>query len=379
MRRMFSFAGIPAFLAILVAGLFTGSAFGQGRVTAQSQGEGQIVERVNRWTVGVAGGQLSGTFSRFAAELATALDDGEKLRVLPVVTYGATDNVSDLLYLKGIDIAITHADVFEEFKQRRNVSDIDRRINYITQMYVSEMYLYVRPEIKSIEDLEGKKVGLHVKGAGQTTSGPILFERMGVTPEFVFVNNKIGIEKMREGEFSAIVHNGGKPNSLFANLQPEPGFKLLPIPYSEKFSDYYVPSSLGYEDYPNLFKGGESIETLGIPVVLAVYNWPLGTDRHRKVKRFIEYYFDRFDRLRKPPFHPKWKSINLAATVPGWTRYSEAQKIIDRMTAEAKAAQEEQPVAEQAVDELATALGIETKTEQNLFREFMQWRQQQSQ
>jgi len=379
MRRMFSFAGIPAFLAILVAGLFTGSAFGQGRVTAQSQGEGQIVERVNRWTVGVAGGQLSGTFSRFAAELATALDDGEKLRVLPVVTYGATDNVSDLLYLKGIDIAITHADVFEEFKQRRNVSDIDRRINYITQMYVSEMYLYVRPEIKSIEDLEGKKVGLHVKGAGQTTSGPILFERMGVTPEFVFVNNKIGIEKMREGEFSAIVHNGGKPNSLFANLQPEPGFKLLPIPYSEKFSDYYVPSSLGYEDYPNLFKGGESIETLGIPVVLAVYNWPLGTDRHRKVTRFIEYYFDRFDRLRKPPFHPKWKSINLAATVPGWTRYSEAQKIIDRMTAEAKAAQEEQPVAEQAVDELATALGIETKTEQNLFREFMQWRQQQSQ
>lgn len=303
------------------------------------------------------------------------MDDGENLRVLPIVTYGATDNVTDLLYLKGIDVAITHADVFEEFKVRRNVSNIDKRINYISQMYVSETYLYVRPEIQSIQDLEGKTVGLHVKGAGQTTSGPILFERMGVKPNFVFVNNKIGIEKMKTGEFSAIVHNGGKPNPLFTNLEPEPGYKLLPIPFSEKFSDYYVPSSLNHEDYPNLFKEGESIETLGIPVVLAIYNWDEGTDRHRKVKRFIEYYFERFDRLRKLPFHPKWKAINLAATVAGWTRYPLAQKILDRMAEKTKVAQNPTANATTAA-ELARALGIETVEEQRLFSEFIEWRQQ---
>jgi TRAP-type uncharacterized transport system substrate-binding protein len=351
----------------------------QTRVTAQTSGESERVERVNRWTVGVAGGQLSGTFSRFAAELATALDDGENLRVLPIVSYGATDNVTDLLYLKGVDVAITHADVFEEFKVRRNVSTIDKRINYISQMYVSEMYLYVRPEIKSIEDLEGKTVGLHVRGAGQTTSGPILFERSGVKPNFVFVNNKIGVEKMKTGEFAAIVHNGGKPNPLFANLKPDPGFRLLPIPFSEKFSDYYVPSSLGHEDYPDLFKEGESIETLGIPVVLAVYNWPEATGRYRKVERFIEYYFNRFDRLRKPPYHPKWKGINLGATVPGWTRFPPAQRMLDKMAKEAKVASQDTEIKGTAAQELARALGIQTEDEQKLFTEFMKWRKQQDQ
>jgi hypothetical protein len=42
--------------------------------------------RKNNWTVGVAGGQLSGTYMTFANELAEVLDDGDNLRVLPIVT-----------------------------------------------------------------------------------------------------------------------------------------------------------------------------------------------------------------------------------------------------------------------------------------------------
>src|SRR5688572_23772554 len=136
------------------------------RLTAESEGEGEKATRVNQWTVGLAGGQLEGTFARFAVELAKAFDDTDELRILPVVTYGATENVSDLLYLKGIDIAITHADVFEEFKKKRNIGNIDRRVNYITPMYVSELYIVARPEIKSIKDLDGKTVSLGTKGAG---------------------------------------------------------------------------------------------------------------------------------------------------------------------------------------------------------------------
>jgi hypothetical protein len=244
-------------------------------------------------------------------------------------------------------------------------------------MYVSEMYIYARPEINSIADLEGKTVGLHVKGAGQTTSGPIVFERHGVTPKFEFVNNKIGIEKMKTGEFAAIVHNGGKPNPLFEELKPEPGFKILPLPFSEKFADYYVPTSLGYDDYPNLFKPGETIETLGIPVVLAVYNWPEGTPRYRKVERFIEYYFGRFDRLRKEPYHPKWKGINLGAEVPGWTRFAPAQRMLNQMTAEARTGAAEETANPTSVQQLARTLGLEGEDEQKLFTEFMKWRQQQ--
>src|SRR3954447_17824432 len=53
----------------------------------------------NAWTVGLAGGLLEGTFIRYAADLAKVLDDGDKLRVIPMVTFGAIGNVSDLLNL----------------------------------------------------------------------------------------------------------------------------------------------------------------------------------------------------------------------------------------------------------------------------------------
>ena len=44
--------------------------------------------RINNWTVGIAAGLLEGSFIRFASELGKALDDGENLRILPMVTYG---------------------------------------------------------------------------------------------------------------------------------------------------------------------------------------------------------------------------------------------------------------------------------------------------
>jgi hypothetical protein len=39
--------------------------------------------RKNTWTVGVAGGLLSGTYMTYATELAQVLDDGDNLRILP--------------------------------------------------------------------------------------------------------------------------------------------------------------------------------------------------------------------------------------------------------------------------------------------------------
>jgi hypothetical protein len=60
--------------------------------------------RKNNWTVGVAGRQLSGTYMTFANELAEVLDDGDNLRVIPIVTYGAASNLDDLLYLRNSDV-----------------------------------------------------------------------------------------------------------------------------------------------------------------------------------------------------------------------------------------------------------------------------------
>src|SRR5215468_9022450 len=81
--------------------------------TANTAGEQVRAAQVNSWTVGVAGGFFEGTFIRFAVELAKALDDGDNLRILPIVSYGGNENINDLLYLKGVDVAITYTDTLE--------------------------------------------------------------------------------------------------------------------------------------------------------------------------------------------------------------------------------------------------------------------------
>ena len=116
-------------------------------------GESAAVQRMNEWTIGLAGGLLEGTFIRFAAEIGNVLDDPPNLRILPVVSYGAVGNVEDLLYLKGIDVAITQADVLDYFKRDGKTNNIGDRVNYIIRFFLAEVHVYARSEIKSFADL----------------------------------------------------------------------------------------------------------------------------------------------------------------------------------------------------------------------------------
>jgi TRAP-type uncharacterized transport system substrate-binding protein len=294
--------------------------------------------------------------------------------VLPVVTQGATDNVKDLLYLRGIDIAITNADVLEHFKTIEKIPSIERRINFISEMVISEVHVVVRPDINSFKDLEGKKVSLGAKGAGQSTTGPIVFRRLGVNPEFVYINNAIALEKMKTGEIAGIVNNGAKPLDLLTKFKNDGDFKFLPIPI-DRFDEYYIPAVLTSQDYPEFIKPGEKVETLGVQTVLAVYNWPRDHDRFRRVQRFIEYYFDRFENLHKPPYHPKWKSVNLAANVPGWTRYVVAEELLKKAAA-AKA--QANKVASEPGRPAPTRAGSDAAEQERLFQQFLEWSKKQN-
>ena len=66
-------------------------------------------EKMNAWTVGLAGGLIEGAPLRLAAEMARVVDDGPNLHVLPIVTRGATENLNSLLYLRGVDTAIVNS------------------------------------------------------------------------------------------------------------------------------------------------------------------------------------------------------------------------------------------------------------------------------
>jgi TRAP-type uncharacterized transport system substrate-binding protein len=342
---------------------------------AVSEGESEEVARLNAWTVGIAGGLIQGALIRFATDIQVALDDGDNLRVMPIVSLGAKQNINDLLYLKGVDIAVTHSDVFEEFKKEGKISNIAKRVNYISQVHVAGVHVLARPEIKSLRDLEGKKVGFHGKGTGVSVTAPIIFERSGVKVEPVYINNALALEKMKTGEISALVHLLSKGHEFIGKIGSSEGFHLLPVDYDDKFMDYYVPFSLSSKDYPNMIKPGERLETLGVPAVLAVYPWPKGTERHRKVERFIQYYFSRFNKLKNPPFQPEWRNVNLGANVPGWTRYWVAQNQLDKAAAsEAADGKKKLAPVPASADAASSFLSLSPTEQERSLNQFKEWK-----
>jgi len=332
-------------------------------------------DRLNAWTVGLAAGRLEGAPLQFASELARVLDDGDNMRVLPIVTRGPFDNVYDLLYLRGVDAAIVYGDVLDHFKSKPEFANAWRRINYLLNLFPSEAHIFVRPEINSLQDLVGKVVNFNTQGTAAAYSGPIIFKQLGIDVKATFIQHNIAMEKMKQGnEVAATFWISSKPLAPFLKGKFAEGFKFLPIEYTDKL-EYYAPAYLEHADYPALIPQGQQVATVSVPAVLAVYDWPRETDRYQRLARVVDYLLDRFEKLQKEPgYHEKWKDVNLAAKVPGWQRFKPLQDRLDKVaTATARTID---PVQLRA--QATRAAPNDPNEQERLFKQFLEWSRKQS-
>ncbi len=347
----------------------------------RSSTEQKRKESINSWTVGLAAGRTEGAPLQFAAELARVLDDGDNMRVLPIVTRGPFDNIFDLLYLRGVDAAIVYGDVLEHFKKTPEIAGISKRINYLMSLFPSEAHIFVRPEINSLQDLAGKIVNFNTEGTAAAYSGPIIFERLGIKINATFEPHQNAMAEMRKGDkFAATFWISSKPLAPFLKGGFPPGFKFLPIEYTDRL-EYYMPAYLEHADYPQLIPEGQRIETIAVPALLAVYDWPAETDRHRRMLRVVDYLFERFPKLQtEPGYHPKWKDVNLAATVPGWKRFQPLQDKLNQTTAATQHPASARPArvdAGLARSQAAREAPNDAAEQERLFKQFIEWSKQQ--
>jgi len=196
-----------------------------------------------------------------------------------------------------------------------------------------------------------------------------VFQRLGINVEQVLIDQPSALQKLQSGEIDAIARQIPKTIDFFSKIPANSGLHLVNIPYTKQFDDFYTLGEFTKEDYPNLLQGKDHIDTIAVPAVLAVYNWPKKSDRYRKVQRLIEYLFNRWDTFQHPPYHAKWREINLAATVPGWTRYGVADEMLQHMAAQQQLSGDFQTF-------LSSQPHMPTSDAERdaLFRQFLQWR-----
>jgi len=281
-----------------------------------------MVAQANGGTVGVIAGGVDGTYIRIAADLASVLDDGDALRVLPILGKGSVQNITDIMLLRGIDVGIVQSDALAYARGRRLVPGIDSMIQYIAKLYDEEIHILAHADIGGLQDLAGKTVNIDVPGSGTAMTAALVFGLLGIQPRLAQDTQDVALTKLRQGEIAAMVFIAGKPARLFSGVPAGSGLHFLPIPATPALIETYLPSTLGAADYPGLVQQGESVETIAVGAVMAVYAWQPGTERHRKVARFVEAFQSRFPAFLQAPRHPKWKDVNLAAQVPGWTRFN---------------------------------------------------------
>jgi TRAP transporter TAXI family solute receptor len=332
-------------------------------------GSAQTKQALNANTVTLITGTIGGTYVQFGADLASVLDDGNKLRVLPIVGRGSVQSVADILFLQGVDLGIVRADTLDYLERKGFASDIKKQFTYVTKLYNEEMQVIAPKSIATLKDLEGKTVSVDLPNGGTFVTASTVFERLGMKVKLVYIEQRIAMEKLKAGEIDAVVVVGGKPYKSVSTFSNDGRFHLATVDYAKPLQSDYLPATLTSKDYPNLIKDGETVDTIAVPAVLAAYNWGPKTERYRKIAQFVDAFFTKFPTLQNPPFHPKWKEVSLAAPLAGWNRLPVAQQWLDSHGVE--------PVTRQRFEAFLkqnpAAAKVSDADRETLFKQFQAW------
>src|SRR5712691_5028446 len=336
-----------------------------------------IADRMNANTLTIVTGSPPLAYSVFGYDLAAVLNDGDELRILPVVSQGAFQNVRDVRYLRGVDLGFAQTNILGYYRRTGEIPDINDRIAYITKICNEEVHVVVKSDITSLEQLQGRKVNFNTAGSGTQLSARDIFERVGVKVEEVNMRQNDGLEKLKSGEIAATVLTSGKPADALAGLKASDGYRILPVPFIKPLQADYLPSALTHDDYPNLIAPGQTVDTIASGTILFVYNWPETTDRYRRIDKFVKAFFSKITDFQKPPRHAKWRDTNLAATVPGWKRFEGADEWLRNYREQELArrrGQFEQYMTERQISP-ERARAISESDRNQLFEDFLKWSQ----
>ena len=301
-----------------------------GAAMAQQQPRGPVAQ-ANRGTIGVITGMEGGTYARTGADL-TILDD-DTLRVLPTLGKGSLQNLSDILYLRGVDIGFVQADALTYAKQRGLLPNLTQNIRYVAKLYDEEVHVLARKDMTRLEDLNGQRVNVDVIGSGSAMTAEILLNSLGIKAKVEHEKQVTGVQELKRGEIAAIIHVGGAPIPLFADVSADSGVHFLPVALNQDLGQIYLPGQFTHDTYPLLVPADVPVQTIAVGDVMAVFGWQPHSERYNKAARFVDAFFSKFDQFQQPPRHPKWREVNLTAEVPGWTRFQPAQDWLVRQTA----------------------------------------------
>jgi TRAP-type uncharacterized transport system substrate-binding protein len=273
-------------------------------------------------------------------------------------------NLALLLDDPNIDLAFVSTDALAEASAKNK--SLAEKLELVARLAPQEVHVLARSEAESLSDLSGKKVSVGPAGSASAVTATALFKALGIDVEVSNLDEARAIEELKQGELSAVVIVDAKPSPLLGAIPINIGLHLLPIRFGTPLEAAYLPTRFGAGDYSNLIRSGSEVATVATGMVLLAAKSKGDKKAQAEIDQFVAVVFPRFAELQAR--HPKWREVNLAASLPGIKRVAGAEAWL---AAQAKRAV--RPIAANASDQSPAMPEMSEHQREALFKRFIEW------
>ncbi len=287
-------------------------------------------EEPNAKEIGMVTGSQTGTYIKFGNDIAgVAKTIG--LDIVVKDSKGSIDNIRRINSKENATFGIVQSDVLGFLSRSENAEmrRVASRLRLIFPFYNEEVHMLANKNIKSFNDLQGKRIVVGEQDSGTWLTATNLLQLAGVKPaQLLYVAPLQGVTAVLKGEADATFYVAGKPVTLFTkvgNLVTNPEFAPLLgnvhfVPLAdERLLREYQSARIGPADYEWLT---EEVPTVAVKAVLMSFDFsskqnPYFVQRCRQLSKLGQAIRANLGTLRQTG-HPKWKEVNLDETVGTW-------------------------------------------------------------
>jgi len=133
------------------------------------------------------------------------------------------------------------------------------RVRVIANLYPEDMHLVLPKgvQLKSLKDLNGKRVGVAAAGSGTQVSVRMILKHYGIKANEHELNLGQSVQRMADGQVDAFFYAGGTPFAALIQLGSTKGFNLYKFSEAERKAingiiPYYVDSMIPAGTYENI-------------------------------------------------------------------------------------------------------------------------------
>lgn len=280
--------------------------------------------------IGMVTGSRTGTYIQFGNDIAQVAKTAG-LNIIVKDSQGSIDNIKRMNSKENAALGIVQSDVlgFLSRSDNEELRQVAARLRLIFPFYNEEVHLFANKSIRSINDLQGKKVVIGEPGSGNWLTSMNLLQMTEVKPaELLKLPPLQAVTAVLKGEADAMFYVAGKPVSLFTkvgNLLVQPQFAAMLanvhfVPLNDpRLLNEYPVATISHSDYDWL--AGDT-PTIAVKAVLMSFdfsnkNTPYFTQRCRQLAQLGRAVRGHLPELRKTG-HGKWQEVNLDEGVGKW-------------------------------------------------------------